>query len=358
MIKTPRTDARQLRKLNFDLSNYFSNTIIPQLFVDADLILRIFTPPAMRQFSLTYDHVGKNIADIKDNLRYHYVVEDIQEVIKNSNKILEKEVQTTDGQWFQMNIVPYIEHEEKLINVVIITFVDITKRLMALRELEKLNSQYETHKYAIAHDIRQPISAITLIADGLLLAHKKNDSVQFEKWITTLKTSSKSLQSLVEDFTSDGDKNLTNKALNVETICENILTALKVEIKEKKIRITTDLKVRELVFPKSSLRSVLYNLIHNAVKFSDPNKKSTIKITTTVQDEFVVLSVLDNGIGIPLEHQERVFEKALRLSKTIRGTGMGLYVVKKMIEDNAGRIELKSKENEGTTFNLFFKNAI
>ena len=162
----------------------------------------------------------------------------------------------------------------------------------------------------------------------------------------------------MEDFTSDGDKNLTNKALNVETICENILTALKVEIKEKKIRITTDLKVRELVFPKSSLRSVLYNLIHNAVKFSDPNKKSTIKITTTVQDEFVVLSVLDNGIGIPLEHQERVFEKALRLSKTIRGTGMGLYVVKKMIEDNAGRIELKSKENEGTTFNLFFKNAI
>lgn len=136
MRETPRTDARKLRELNFDLANYFSNTIIPQLFVDADLILRIFTPPAMEQFSLTYDHVGKNISDIKDNLRYPYVVDDIWAVIDNTNRSIEKEVQTTDGRWFQMNIVPYLEYEEDVINGVIITFVDITKRLETLRELE------------------------------------------------------------------------------------------------------------------------------------------------------------------------------------------------------------------------------
>lgn len=173
MTETPKNEARELRKLNFDLANYFSNTIIPQLFVDADMILRIFTPPAMKQFSLTYEHVGMNISDVKDNLRYPHVVEDIQDIINNTNKILEKEVQTTDGRWFQMNIVPYIEHEENVINGVIITFVDITKRLRALKELEKLNSKYETLKYALAHDIRQPISTITLIADGLSIAHKK-----------------------------------------------------------------------------------------------------------------------------------------------------------------------------------------
>src|SRR5690606_35250484 len=196
-METPKNDARQLRKLNFDLSNYFSNTIIPQLFVDADLILRIFTPPAMKQFSLTYDHVGKNIADVKDNLRYPHVIEDIQDIIDHPDKVLEKEVQTTDGRWFQMNIVPYIEHEKNVVNGVIITFVDITRRLKALKELEKLNSQYETFKYALAHDIRQPISTITLIADGLLMAHEKNDTIQFKKWIHTLKESSKSLDSLV-----------------------------------------------------------------------------------------------------------------------------------------------------------------
>lgn len=360
MIDTPKSDARQVRKLNFDLSNYFSNTIIPQLFVDSDLILRIFTPPAMKQFSLTYDHVGKNIADVKDNLRYPNVVEDIKKIIDNTNKVIEKEVQTTDGRWFQMNIVPYIELEEDVINGVIITFVDITKRLKALKELEKLNSQYEIFKYALAHDIRQPISTITLIADGLSLAHKKNDSKQFEKWIKTLKEASKSLDGLVEDFASgtveSNGRSVDEGSLNVKEICGDILTALKGEIKEKKIKVTKDLMVKEINFPRNSLRSIFYNLIHNAVKFSDPTKDSRIEIATEAVKGFVILSVKDNGLGIPLKHQRLVFKKASRLSKKIPGTGMGLFVVKKMIEDNDGRIKLESKEEEGTSIKVFFKN--
>ena len=360
MTNTAKSDARQLRKLDFDLSNYFSNTIIPQLFVDADMILRIFTPPAMKQFSLTYDHVGKNIADVKDNLRYPDVVEDIQSIIDNPAKNLEKEVQTTDGRWFEMTIVPYTEHEKETINGVIITFVDITKRLKSMKELEKLNSQYQTLKYALAHDIRQPIAAITLLADGLFLAHQKNDSSRFEKMIKTLKESSKTLDGMVEDFTSgrvDEKKESTDEiALNIEEICEDILHALKEEIKEKKIKVTTDLKVKEIIFPRNSLRSVFYNLIHNAIKFSDPKKPSVIKIATEAVKGFVILCVQDNGLGIPLKDQRRVYKKSSRLSKKIQGTGMGLYVVKNMIEDNKGRIKLESNEKDGTTFKVFFRN--
>lgn len=360
MSDTPKSDARQLRRLNFDLSNYFSNTIIPQLFVDADLILRIFTPPAMKQFSLTYDHVGKNIADVKDNLRYPNVVEDIKEIIDNTNKVFVKEVQTTDGRWFEMTIVPYIEHEKEIVNGVIITFVDITKRLKTLRELEKLNSQFQTLKYALAHDIRQPIATITLIADGLVMAHQKNDSAQFDKWIKTLKESSKSLDALVEDFTSakadDNGEYSEEKALNIEEICDDILNSLKEEIKEKKIKVTSDLKVTEIKFPRSSLRSVFYNLIHNAIKFSDPKKTSEIKIATEAVKGFVILCVQDNGLGIPFKDQRLVFKKSSRLSKKIQGTGMGLYVVKNMLEENKGRIKLESKKKEGTTFKVFFRN--
>ena len=359
MTNTAKSDAQQLRKLDFDLANYFSNTIIPQLFVDADHILRIFTPPAMKQFSLTLDHVGKNIADIKDNLRYPNVVEDIQDIIDNPKKNLEKEVQTTDGGWFEMTIVPYIEHEKDVINGVIITFVDITKRLKSMRELEKLNSQYETLKYALAHDIRQPISTITLIAGGLVLAHKKNDSIQFEKYIKALKESSKSLDGMVEDFTTGKvDENGASSegiALNIEEICQDILHSLKIDIKEKNIKVTVDLKVTEIIFPRNSLRSVFYNLIHNAIKFSDPKKDSEIKIATEAVKGFVILCVQDNGLGIAFKNQRRVFKKTARLSEKIEGTGMGLYVVKHMLEDNKCRIKLESKEKEGTTFKVFFK---
>lgn len=359
MSDTPRDDARKLRKLNFDLENYFSNTIIPQLFVDADLILRIFTPPAMKQFALSYDHIGRNIADVRDNLRYPYVVEDIKEVIDNTNKVLEKEVQTTDGRWFQMNIVPYLEHETEQINGVIITFVDITKRLNAIRNLERQNFRHETLMYALSHDIRQPITAITLIADGLLLAHKKNNSEQFEKWIKTLKQSSKSLEALVNDFSSgkwdENGKASGEELLNIKEICEDILTALKVEIKEHKIKITTKLEVAEIKFPKNNLRSVIYNLVHNAIKFSDPKKPSKIIIGTESVNGFVILCVQDNGLGIKDEDQMRVFDKSSRLNEEIGGTGMGLYVVKRMIEDNEGRIKLESKKGEGTTIKVYFK---
>ena len=361
MSDTPRNDARQLRKLNFDLANYFSNTIIPQLFVDADLILRIFTPPAMTQFSLTYDHVGYHIHDVKDNIRYPTIVENIEEVIA-TNRILEKEVQTSDGKWYQMNIMPYIEHETNQTNGVIITFLDITRRLNALKELEKLNSDHETLIFALSHDIRQPIASITLLADALVLAHKKNDSQQFDKYINTLKQSSKSLTSLVDDFTLENEQIGTGEPpeqrLNIQEICNDVLLALKSEIRLNKIEVVTNFHASEIIFPRNNLRSIVYNLVHNAIKYRDPKKVSLIEITTEKVKEYVILCVKDNGPGIAEEHQRIIFRKSSRLSKDINGTGMGLYIAKKMIETHGSRIRLKSKPGEGSTFQVFFRSEL
>ena len=359
MNKSPRSDARQLRKLNFDLANYFSNTVIPQLFVDADLILRIFTPPAMKQFSLSFDQVGRSIHNVKDNIRYPTFVENIEEVIA-TNTNLEKEVQTTDGKWFQMCIVPYIEHEEGITNGVIITFIEITRRLNAIKELEKLNADHETLMFALSHDIRQPISAIMLLADALALAHKKNDLVQFDSYIHTLKESSKSMASLVDDFTTDneriGKEEPHELRLNVQEICDDVLTALKSEIRLHKIEVVKRFHATEIIFPKNNLRSIVYNLVHNAIKYRDPEKDSRIEITTEKVEGFVILAIKDNGPGIAEEDQEWIFGKSSRIREDIKGTGMGLYIAKKMIETNGGRISLDSRPGEGSTFKVFFRS--
>ena len=360
MSQTQRNDARKLRQLNFDLANYFSNTIIPQLFVDSDLILRIFTPPAMEQFSLSYEDIGRNIDDVKENIRFPTIVENIQEVIITS-EILEKEIQTTDGNWFQMNIVPYVEHETGRVNGVIMTFINITKRLATLKELEKLNSEHETLMFALSHDIRQPISTLTLLSDALLQAHRSKDSKQFEKWIQNLRRSSRDLQSLVNDFTTakNREKPTSNEQerLNIEQICEDVLNSLRDEIKAGGVVITTDFKVSEIKFPKNNLRSVVYNLLHNAIKFRDPKKISKIDITTEKVRGFVILCVKDNGLGIEEKDQRKIFRKSCRIREDIKGTGMGLYIVKKMIENNKGRIKLESKPGEGSTFKVFFKSG-
>lgn len=361
MSETSESDFRKLRKLNFDLANYFSNTIIPQLFVDADLILRIFTQPAMKQFSLTYDHVGHSIHALRDKLRDPVFIENIEEVIA-TNIPLEKEVQTTDEKWFQMNIVPYIEHEEDVTNGVIITFIDISRRLKAINELERLNADHETLMFALSHDIRQPISAIMLLADALVMAHEKNDRVLFNRYIQTLKRSSKSMAALVDDFTIDNEKIGKEKPdelrLNIQEICSDVLSALKTEIRLHEIQVIRRFRATEIIFPKNNLRSVVYNLVHNAIKYRDPDKPTKIEITTEKIEGYVILCIKDNGPGIAEEDQAHIFGRSSRLREDIKGTGMGLYIVKKMIETNGGRITLESTPGEGSTFKVFFKSDI
>src|SRR5690606_19745898 len=86
---------KELIELNDELENYFKNTIIPQLFVDAHLILRKFTPPAMKQFNFSPEDLGKPFENLVDNIRYSTIVDNVNEVIE-SGEVLEKEIQTTD----------------------------------------------------------------------------------------------------------------------------------------------------------------------------------------------------------------------------------------------------------------------
>lgn len=189
--------AEENEKKNQDLENYFANTIISQLFIDGKLILKKFTPPARKQFSLTDEDMHRDIHHVKKISRYPGLIENIEEVIR-TGELLEKEVQTTNGEWYQLNILPYFR--ENRTNGVIVTFVDITKRIRAIGELEKLNSEYHTRVNALSHDIRQPLSAIALLSDALLNAYHKQNTPQFIKYIETLKSSSNAMRELVKDF--------------------------------------------------------------------------------------------------------------------------------------------------------------
>ena len=118
-MTTFKDQLQNLIVINDELENYFRNTIIPQLFIDSHLHLRKFTPPAMKQFNLSSGDVGKYIGDITDNIRYPNIIENIETVIA-SGQILEKEIQTTDLRWYQMNIIPYVVVKTKQTNGVII----------------------------------------------------------------------------------------------------------------------------------------------------------------------------------------------------------------------------------------------
>ena len=369
-MEKPRTERKsnqkikELIELNDELENYFRNTIIPQLFVDANLILRKFTPPAMKQFSLNETHIGRPMEEMINNIRYSTIVENIQEVIQ-SEQIFEKEIQTSDMRWFQMNIIPYLIKKENRTNGVIITFVDITDRMKVLKELERLNASHETFIYSVSHDLKAPLANIEGLVQHLIkssgeLTEKMGEDTKRQKFIAELLDKSvKSMRDIINEL-SEIVKIERNFKEQVETVYfENILREVEMMIKGKIIEsqatLTYDIHVREIEFSRKNIRSILYNLISNGIKYQRPGQAPEIAITTGIKDEMLHISVSDNGIGIAKDQQDLIFTPFTRLEKNIEGTGIGLYLVKKIVENEGGQIFVSSKPGEGSKFDIYLK---
>jgi len=349
-----------LQILNESLENYFLNTIIPQLYVDASLWLRKFTPPAMKQFSLSDADIGKHISELTDNISYPTIIENIEEVIA-TGIILEKEVQTIDKRWFQMNILPYMILKTNKMDGVIITFVDVTSRVKMLAELEKINTDIYIFIQALHHDIRQPITTLTLISDLLDNAFDDNNRENYKQGIDTHKRSINRINVILNDLKSQTNSQATlsqeRERLSIETIYEDVKFALADATYNKDISIDTEFNISEIKFSRKNLRSILYNLLTNSIKYRKPNKPLTIKIKTNKDADYMILTVEDNGIGIDANYLDTIFEKGIRLNNEIEGTGMGLFIVKTMLENDGGKIDVQSSIGEGTKFILYFKNV-
>lgn len=356
-MPTKDRQIKDLIKLNDELENYFRNTIIPQLFVDAQLILRKFTPPAMKQFSLGMNDLGRSIHDVKDNIRFPTIVENIQHVITH-NEILEKEIQTTDLRWFQMNIIPYIRQKTNKTNGVIITFVEITARVEDLKEQEKLISDHETLLDTISHDIKSPLTNMILTIGQLKKVSPDNPN-EFGKLFDLLENSIRKMQHIINDLTDAGKQKHRYKALeelvNFENILEDVRLALAVNIKQSGATIKSKITVSEIMYSRRKLRSILYNLVNNAIKFTPPERKPEIVIKTQRESKYIVICVKDNGIGIDKAKQDAVFSKYFRVENDIEGTGIGLYLVNEIVNNSGGKISLKSRLGKGSEFKVYLK---
>lgn len=344
-----------LIELNDELENYFNNTIIPQLFVDADMMLRKYTPAAMKHFKLSASDLGKHISEVSHNIRFPTIIENITEVVE-TGKDLEKEIQTTDKVWYQMNILPYIIRKENRTNGVIITFVDINDRIQILNGYERLNRNYENIIHSISHDIKGPLSNM----EGLIsiLKEKPADVKDNRLIIDMLSESVVNLRKTVEDLADiDYDKEFAKapERLNFENIIEDAKLALRDKIAESNARIFTKVRESEINFSRKNIRSIVYNLLSNAIKYKKPDCEPVVTISTEKSGEDILLKVSDNGLGIAEDQQHRIFSRYARVHDNVEGTGVGLFIVKGMVEAMGGRIEVKSKEGEGTTFLVYFK---
>ena len=356
-MSDPKQQIQELTAQNDDLENYFRNTIIPQLFIDGELKLQKFTPPAMKQFSLSDSDVGRHIDDIKDNFRFPNIVENIQHVI-TTNEILEKEIQTSDLRWFQMNIIPYVKIKDNKTDGVIMTFVEITMRIKDLKEQESLLADYEILLDTISHDIKNPLTNLVLAID-LFKRVSPNDEQKFKSLLKIVDSALSKMHTVIKELTEERKSAYKYKTeeelLNFEHILEDVRLALNDNISAAQAIIKSEIKASEITFSRRKLRTVLYNLINNAIKFRAPERIPIVAVSTYTEGGFVVLSVKDNGIGIEENMLESIFSKYHRLENSIEGTGIGLYLVKEIVNTTGGKVLVESQVDQGTEFKVYLK---
>lgn len=143
--------------------------------------------------------------------------------------------------------------------------------------------------------------------------------------------------------------------VNMEEVFNEVLSMLREEIRNDNVTIEIDFGVRHIKFPRKNLRSIIYNLLGNAIKYKREDTNLEITLQSRCEDHYVLLEVKDNGIGISAEDQRSIFEKSARFNKNIEGTGMGLYIIKSMMENNGGLIEVESNPDKGSNFKLYFR---
>ena len=162
------------------------------------------------------------------------------------------------------------------------------------------------------------------------------------------------------DFSKlQSDRTLEKEKQNIARTIEKIVTSHKVLADEKNISITfiKEEKLPTISYNAQSIERVVSNLITNAIKYSPNNSRVKIRAEIARDPNFLEVTVEDNGMGIPVEHQKMIFERFYRIENqvhTVKGTGLGLHLVKVAIEKHhKGHVFVKSKPNEGSTFGFW-----
>lgn len=221
------------------------------------------------------------------------------------------------------------------------------------REQEKTISDRNMFIHTVSHDLKAPLSNIeglvTILKDG----NGKPD--ELERNVSMLLRSVERMKSRIDELASLGKAQEENPSggVRIREVLHDVLVDLGSEINASGAEISSDFSGAPVVpLQRKDLESILQNLLSNALKFRSPARKPRVVIETQKNGGFILLRVSDNGRGIGEEDKNSVFLMYRRLDTGIKGTGVGLAIVKGMVENAGGSIGLESTPGGGSVFEI------
>ncbi len=236
------------------------------------------------------------------------------------------------------------------------------KLASSLKHEIDLNEMKSRFVSMASHEFRTPLSAILSSASLISKYTTTEDDEKRQKHINRIKSSVTNLTLILNDFLSVGKleegKIFANYSIfNLQAMHNECVAEIQILKKEnQKIIDTYDGNVPHVYLDKQMIKNIYLNLLSNAIKFSDNNK--TIILNTKIKENNIEIYVKDEGIGIPIDEQPKLFERFYRGKNAfnIQGTGLGLNIISKYVELMNGTITFESELNKGTSFNIILPN--
>lgn len=231
--------------------------------------------------------------------------------------------------------------------------IDITERKAMEEALQRSNHELEQFAYVASHDLQEPLRIITSFAE---LLHRRFHHVLDErgaKHMSYVIDGTKRMQGLINDLLALSRLNLERRPhapVDCSTLIDDVLQTLEVLVEERGARITRD-PLPTIIAEPQRFRQVFQNLIANALKFHG-EKPPQIHIGARHAGHEWILSIADNGIGIPRNQLENIFAifKRVHSRQEYPGSGIGLAIVRKIVHQHGGRVWVESEEGKGSTF--------
>ncbi len=268
------------------------------------------------------------------------------------NKPLEFNI-TIDKRVIKSVISPMFSKSQDYVGYIIV-LIDVTKEV----EIDKMKSNFISN---VSHELRTPVTVLRTYIDTLYNHSDDFDEATNKEFFGVINKEAARLQKMVNDILDfsrleSGNVNVEKENCNIIPVIEQTLQSMQVLAEEKNVTFSLikEPDLPEVPMNVSGIERVLNNLLSNAIKYSPENGRIKVRAELARDPNFIEVSVEDQGIGIPEEHQKKIFERFYRVENdthTVKGTGLGLHLVKITIEKHhKGQVFVKSKPNEGSTF--------
>ncbi len=353
-----RRRVGDLGRLSGDLRHLLESTGIAMLFLDRALRIVRYTPQLGELFNVRDVDIGRPVADIVNKLDYDDLVDDARRTLEHVTMV-DREVHAKSGKWYLMRMLPYQAPLNRLEGVVL-TFVDITDRKRAEQGLRDADRRKDEFLALLAHELRNPLAPIVT---GIELLRQSRDKPQLLEQVTaTMARQTRQLVRLVDDLlelsrVSGGRLRLRKARVLLRDIVRDAVASVRPSMDRQghELSVTLPDVPIELEADGARLTQVLSNLLNNAARYTPDGGR--IAIEAAREGREAIITVTDNGVGIPASMLTRIYEMFYQGDEVRQarggGLGIGLTLARSLVEMHGGTIAASSAgPNRGSAFKI------